>query len=301
MTLIVVCIGLAIALSVWQVGTVFEAIPGENRLWRDKPAIGFRVVWIFIKFFEHYVAKYYSKDRHAAANYRLVQAGLEYSLSSGQLIGARWVCVLGATLLCFALVRALGADQSILVLLVAPWGYVYPDLWMNRVVANRRRKMHRDLPFYLDVVTMSVEAGANLTGGLTQAVSKAGDSPLRHEFNRALRDIRAGKTRAEALRAMSDRAGSKSLTSVISGMIQAERSGSSLGPVLRAQANQLRTNRFTLAEKRAMEAPVRLLAPLVLFIFPTTFIVLGFLVLSKMVQQNLIEWAPLVWAYSWPG
>jgi len=63
----------------------------------------------------------------------------------------------------------------------------------------------------------------------------------------------------------------------------------------------LRRNRFTLAEKKAMEAPVKLLAPLVLFIFPTTFIVLGFLVLSKMVQQQIIGWAPLLWAYSWPG
>lgn len=172
---------------------------------------------------------------------------------------------------------------------------------MKRSVVMRRHRMDRDLPFYLDVITLSVESGTNLTGALTQAVSKAPESPLRHEFNRVLRDVRAGKTRAVALRELSDRAGNKSLSSVISGMIQAERSGASLGPVLRSQANQLRSARFAMAEKKAMEAPVRLLGPLVLFIFPTTFIVLGFLVLSKMLQQNIVDWAPIVWAYSWPG
>jgi tight adherence protein C len=83
-------------------------------------------------------------------------------------------------------------------------------------------------------------------------------------------------------------------------MIQAEKTGASLGPVLRAQSDQFRSARFLKAEKMAMEAPVKLLAPLIMFIFPTTFIVIGFILLSKTLSEGLISWAPLVWAFSNP-
>ena len=87
-------------------------------------------------------------------------------------------------------------------------------------------------------------------------------------------------------------------------VIQAERTGSSLGPLLRAQSEQLRTQRFQLAEKKAMEAPVKLLGPLVMFIFPCTFLVLGFLLLSKAIQSGIgrLRSGPLWYGvYQWPG
>ena len=155
--------------------------------------------------------------------------------------------------------------------------------------------------FYLDIVTLSVEAGSNLTGGLTQAVQKSNDSALRSELSRVLRDIRAGKSRADSLRDLAERTGSLPIKNIVSGLIQAERTGSSLGPLLRAQADQLRSERFQRAEKQAMEAPVKLLGPLMMFIFPTTFLVLIFLVLSKALMQGVVTWGPIVWAYQWPG
>ena len=301
MALISGCVGLSIVIMIWQIYFVFEGVPDEDRAFWDRPAIGFRMVWPLIKIFDFYGSKLYSSERHEIVNSRLTEAGLEFTLTSGQFIASRYVSALTMAGLCYLGLTLLNSSFYFILLVGLVWGYLYPDLWMKRAVVMRRHRMDRDLPFYLDVITLSVESGTNLTGALTQAVSKAPESPLRHEFNRVLRDVRAGKTRAVALRELSDRAGNKSLSSVISGMIQAERSGASLGPVLRSQANQLRSARFAMAEKKAMEAPVRLLAPLVLFIFPTTFIVLGFLVLSKMLQQNIVDWAPIVWAYSWPG
>lgn len=295
------CIGLSIILLFWQIVYVFKKVPNEDRAWRDKPAAGFRLVWPIIQVLDFYVAGYLSDHRKSAAQARLTQAGMEFSLTSSQFVISRWVSALVAVAFGGLLLLAFESSFYALLIVVAPWGYVYPDLWASRVTKIRRRRMDKELPFYLDVITLSVESGSNLNGALTQAVQKAPDSPLRQELNRVLRDIRAGKPRADALRELSDRAGNKSLSSTISGMIQAERSGASLGPVLRAQATQLRKTRFASAEKQAMEAPVRLLAPLVMFIFPTTFMVLGFLVLSKMLQQNMISWAPVVWAYSWPG
>lgn len=295
------CIGVSVVLLILQFAHLYTSLPEEDRAWRDKPLLAFRLVWPFIQLFDHYGSRFYSEKRHNAALSLLRQAGLEFTLSSGQLIASRMVGALAMCVLCACFLWVMDFSLKFMVVFAALWGYWYPDLWVKRVIKTRQIKMDRDLPFYLDVVTLAVESGTNLTGALTQAVQKAPDSPLRIEFSRVLRDIRAGKPRTEALRELSERAGNPALTSVVSGMNQAERSGASLGPVMRAQATQLRNARFASAEKKAMEAPVRLLAPLMTFIFPTTFVVLGFLILSKLIQQNIVTWAPIAWAYSWPG
>ncbi|MCW8177864.1 type II secretion system F family protein, partial [Verminephrobacter aporrectodeae] len=118
---------------------------------------------------------------------------------------------------------------------------------------------------------LCVEAGLNMQGAITQAVAKGPPSLVREEFQRVLRDLRAGKGRAEALRDMGERLNEPSVTNFIMAVIQAERMGMSLGPVLRAQADQRRSERFLRAEKLAMEAPVKMLFPLIAFIFPCTF------------------------------
>jgi tight adherence protein C len=300
-TLSLIGIGASISLLVMQLIRAVQQVPSENREWRDRPPWVLRCVWPIIQVLDFYCTRFYSKQRHNAVKQRLVEAGLEYTFTSGQFIAARWMGVLGVWLLGSSLLLAYDSAEFVILLILSPWGYRYPDIWLGRVVRARNTKIDKDLPFYLDVITLAVESGSNLTGALTQAVKKAPDSPLRFEFNRVLRDIRAGKPRAESLRELSARVKNDSLKTVIAGMIQAERSGASLGVVLRAQSTQFRAARFAAAEKKAMEAPVKLLAPLVLFIFPTTFIVLGFLVLSKMLQERIVTWAPLVWAYTWPS
>ncbi len=232
---------------------------------------------------------------------RLKRAGVEYSLSPQQFLAAK---LLAAVFFGVAVSLAgmhIGRASLLMGLPAALGGFFYPDLWLRELTSTRSTAILRTLPFYLDVITLAVEAGTNLTGGLTQAVQKTGDSPLRREFSRVLRDIRSGKTRADALRDLSDRTGNLAVSNVVTGLIQAEKTGSSLGPILRAQAQQLRTQRFQLAEKKAMEAPVKLLAPLVIFIFPTTGLVIGFILISKAIQDGILTWAPLVWAFSWPG
>lgn len=296
-----ISIGASISLLVLQIFRAVRQVPTENREWRDRPPWLLRCVWPVIQLLDFYCTRFYSDERHDAVKRRLVEAGLEYTFNSGQFIAARWLGVSGVWLLGSCLLLTYDSAEFVLLLILSPWGYRYPDIWLARVVRTRNTRIDKDLPFYLDVITLAVESGSNLTGALTQAVKKAPDSPLRFEFNRVLRDIRAGKPRAEALRQLTVRVKNDSLKTVIAGMIQSERSGASLGSVLRAQSNQFRAARFAAAEKKAMEAPVKLLAPLVLFIFPTTFIVLGFLVLSKMLQAQIITWAPLVWAYTWPG
>jgi len=242
-----------------------------------------------------------SDARMKATALKLKRAGVEYSLSAQQFTAAKIVsgALFGITT---GLVASLVSNSIVWLALVAGIaGFWYPEIWLREVSESRSKSILRTLPFYLDVITLSVEAGSNLTGGLTQAVQKTSDSPLRKEFSRVLRDIRSGKARAEALKDFSNRTGIPTVSSVVASLIQAERTGASLGPILRAQANQLRTQRFQAAEKKAMEAPVKMLGPLVIFIFPTTSLVIGFILLSKAVQEGLITWKPLLWAYGWPG
>ncbi len=294
-------IGAFIALVVWQVYRVFHEVPDEDRSYLDRPAYGFQLVWPLIQAVVHHWGPYFSPASLQSAQHRLRTAGKEYSMTAEQFIGGKIVSALLFAIVSYVVFSMLGRSAFVLAIVGGMVGFFYPELWLKEAGDKRRADILQRLPFFLDIITLAVEAGTNLTGGITQAVSKSGDSPLRSELSKVLRDIRAGKGRSQSLRAMADRAHSKALTGVVSSMIQAERTGSSLGPILRSQADQLRTERFLKAEKKAMEAPVKLLGPLVLFIFPTTFLVLGFLVLSKAIQEGIITWGPIIWAYTWPA
>jgi tight adherence protein C len=299
---ILLCLGLAVTLLVMSVYRIFAEVPEQDRVYLDRPPFGYRLGWPLIQLGVHYFGSLVTRNYRLAMGLRLKRAGMIYSLSPEQfLMGKFLMALVGA---CFVWLLAALMDRPaspVWMILIAVGGFYYPELWLKETTDKRNKRIFRDLPFYLDIIILAVESGTNMTGGLTQAVRKAPDGPLKLEFSRVLRDVRAGKPRAEALRDLSERANSDGINSVVSSIIQAEKTGSSLGKVLRAQSDQLRTTRFLKAEKLAMEAPVKLLAPLVMFIFPNTFLVLGFLILSKALLQGVIDMPLLVWAYTWPG
>jgi len=299
--LVSLAFGAFVALLVWQAWTLFRGVPQEDRQFLDRPPLGFRLVWPLIGVLVHHGGYLLDDARRSLVLLRLKRAGVEFSLSPEQFVAAKLVAALGFGLAVWVASLALGRSAFAFVPLAAAAGYLYPELWIHETTERRRGALVRALPFYLDIITLSIEAGSNLTGGMTQAVQKSADSPLRRELGRVLRDIRAGRTRAEALRDFAERTGSVAIRNLVGGLIQAERTGSSLGPLLRAQAEQLRAERFQRAEKQAMEAPVKLLGPLIVFIFPTTFLVISFLLLSKAIREGVLTWAPVVWAYTWPG
>lgn len=290
-----------IALVFWNVYRIFSIIPEEDRSYLDRPPPAFRLVWPLIKGFVHYFGWLVPKSYRMVTLLRLRRAGLDYMLSPEQFFAGKVVAVFAGVAFVFLLQSMLDKGSALFLLVAAIAGFYYPELWLKEATDKRNRTIFRDLPFYLDIIVLSVEAGTNFTGGLNQAVSKAPDGPLRQEFSRVLRDVRAGKPRAESLRALSDRVSSDGINSVVSSIIQAEKIGSSLGPVLKAQSDQLRTSRFLKAEKMAMEAPVKLLGPLIMFIFPNTFLIIIFVMLSSAIQKGVLTSPLLVWAFNWPG
>jgi tight adherence protein C len=154
-------------------------------------------------------------------------------------------------------------------------GYGSGGVWLRRQREKLHRRVVRELPVWLDLMTVCVEAGATLSSGLRLIVSQAPDSPLREYFDRVLREVRGGRARAQAFSHVAEIYDIETLTTLASAISHAEGSGMSLGQVLRTQAEQRTAERFARAEKLAMQAPVKMLGPLILCIFPCTFIVIG--------------------------
>lgn len=152
---------------------------------------------------------------------------------------------------------------------------VAPELVINRMVADRQLQIVRALPDTLDLITASVEAGLTMDGAIARIVGRPsrGQMALAEELARYLQEIRLGTSRAEALESLGKRCGVADLQSVVAALLQADSLGVGIGTVLRAQSQHLRTRRKQRAQEAAMKAPVKMLFPLVLFIFPSIFIV----------------------------
>jgi tight adherence protein C len=161
-----------------------------------------------------------------------------------------------------------------IILLFALFGMYMPVLWLRARLRRRQDDIRHGLPYSLDLLTLSVEAGLDFTQALTRIVRKLGDSALAVELGQTVRDIQLGRTRSQALRELGRRVEVSELNSIVSALIQADELGTSLGAILRIQSDQLRERRSQAAEKLAMEAPVKLLLPLILFIFPTIFLII---------------------------
>lgn len=159
-------------------------------------------------------------------------------------------------------------------LVVALIGLFYPLIWANDSVTRRHLAISRALPFNLDLLTLSVEAGLDFTAALAKVVEKGKGGPLRDELALVLKQLKMGKTREEALKSMINRVDLAALSQFVTALIQADKMGTSLGKVLRIQSTQLRIERTQRAEKLANEAPVKMLFPLIACIFPTVFMVL---------------------------
>jgi tight adherence protein C len=218
---------------------------------------------------------------------RLVQAGDPRGQRPEDILGFQEMGLRVGLLL--GMVAASGVGASLAWSLpVALLGASVPLLWLEDQVKKRQLQIARALPWTLDLLTLSVEAGLDFTAALSKVVEKGRAGPLRDELHRVLNQLKMGKTREEALKNMAARVGLPPLTSFVHALVQADRMGTRLGAVLRNQSTWLRNERTQRAEKRASEAPVKLLFPLVVFIFPTVFMILfGPLLFAVMFENAL--------------
>ena len=207
---------------------------------------------------------------------RLVMAGGLAGLSAAQFIavtGVMTVLALGLSLLLaflfhFTTGKLLGAIGYALIL-----GLFFPNFMLSRKINARQASIQKDLSDVLDLVTVSVEAGLSFDGALAKLAEKMSGT-LVDEFSQVLQEMRMGVTRKDALKAMSLRCNNKELSLFVSALVQADQLGVGIGGVLRAQAGSIRQYRRQQVEQQASKAPVLMLFPLVVCIFPSLFIVI---------------------------
>lgn len=286
--LAVLCAGLSAALFGAFVVRAVLAVPAEDRSWLDRPPAFIRMLWWPSRLLGFWIGSVLPLSWREHLLVRMRLAGLDYVLSPAQLIGHRIALALTGAAFGFTLAQGWNAAQALLFsVLGSALALLLAQAWFADRISARRRLRLKTLPFFLDLITLCVEAGLNLTGALHQAVAKGPHGPLRDDLQRVLRDVRAGKSRADALRTLADRLHEPAISHLVSAIIQAENMGMNLGPILRAQGEQRRNERFARAEKAAMEAPVKLLLPLIGFIFPCTFLVIGFPIVVQFLRMGL--------------
>lgn len=165
-------------------------------------------------------------------------------------------------------------------------GYFLPTYWLKKITRARNQNILKALPFFLDMLSLGLNAGMSLQSALQLTLKHLEDGPLKNEWGRFLFDIRSGFTRSHSLKELSGRVDVPALRQFVAALIQGESMGLSLNKTVREYAKQLCTARLLHAEKLAFQAPVKMLFPLAICIFPCTFLVLGFPVLAKILDLN---------------
>ncbi len=212
----------------------------------------------------------------------LLGAGTPGDLNGQELLGIQVVVALAFPLFwVFVLLQMPGFEflfagpmQIALYLALIAAGFYFPLDNVRTRMKKRHASIMLELPDTLDLLAISVQAGLDFMTALRRVVEKLKPGPLREDLEQFFKQIELGRPRRDALREMAERAQLSDLNAVVSALVQADRLGASIGPVLLVQSEMLRKRRAQRAEKAAQEAPVKMLMPLLLCIFPAVFIMI---------------------------
>ncbi len=203
------------------------------------------------------------------------QAGLK--IAPGQFIVVVALLMGIMPLLVVAYLAMVGSDTRTVLIgypVAVAFGFYLPRIWLLGKIKRRKKEIWRSLPDAFDLITASVEAGLGIDAAFTRVIEKV-HGPFAFELTRTMREITMGRARRDAFIDMADRTGVEELRSLINSVVQAESMGISIGSVIRVQTGVIRTKRKQRAEEAAFKAPIKMVFPLVFFIFPAIFVVIG--------------------------
>ncbi|MEN1760990.1 type II secretion system F family protein [Anoxynatronum sibiricum] len=214
--------------------------------------------------------------READLDKKVMEAGRPGNLNAREWMVIKTLLALAFAGLCWIFFQQTGRPVWQAVMMMVPLffvGWFIVDSWLSGRVRRRRDEVQRALPDLLDLLTVSVEAGLGFEGALMKIVEKT-NGLLSDEFLTVLRETKMGKSRRDALKDMAARLNVDSLSNFVGSIVLAEQLGISIGNVLRIQSKEMRQKKRQRAEETAMKAPIKMLIPMVMFIFPAIFIVL---------------------------
>ena len=281
-------LGGAIASSLMVIVILLSMAAGEDRKYMDPPPVFMMPVWPFVRLLTFFIGSHLPSEYLNKQDIKLQKNGLSFVMTAEDYFS---VCLVFAILLPALALIPMASSGSVnggLLLILVLIGYILPEAWVKDSCRKRDKEVVQSLPVYLDYLSMCVDAGLNFSGALKQAVEKGPKGAMKNEFRIVLRDVNSGQTRADALNRMAERIDIKDIRVFVSAVIQAEKMGTSMRETLVIQAEQRLDERFQRAEKMAMEAPVKLVIPLVVFIFPLTFMILLFPIIVKFIEQGAL-------------
>ena len=241
------------------------------------PALGRVRIWI-----EHLIGPNNAIERAIRNQLRFV--GNAYPLEAAELFAAQvlGVLVIPSALALFFLgaayfnVHEISSRQAVLIVLISAVAcVVLPIMPIDSIVKRRRADVLRGWPFLLDLMSIALSSGVGLQNALERVAAALPHGPLAEEITRILNEIRLGSARAAALRAFADRAKLPLISTSVELIIQSEELGTELSALLAEQARDFRQTSMLRVEKKALEAPVKMMLPMAVFIFPS---ILGILV-----------------------
>jgi tight adherence protein C len=259
----------------------FRPAPGHNqRPFRE------RVVVPLGERLARWTLKLHPKTTIEGVSTRLLAAGLGRTLSPTAFLAFKSGLAIGGVVLGALFGGAATGAGGVLFfsLILAGFGFIGPDFVVSAKARSRKDRIRAELPDALDLMAVSVEAGMGFDGAISKLTEHM-NGPLADEFALTLSEIRIGESRQDALKKLADRTSTPELASFVRAIIQADQLGISLGRILRVQATDSRLKRQAAAEEKAMKAPIKMLFPTVMFIFPAMFLVIlgpAFLNLSKI-------------------
>jgi len=258
--------------------------------WRDRPPVWFSIFLPIINMFNLVRPLQEGTAAYEALDTKLQSAGFSYAIKPEEFSASRWVGLLFGIGFVLLLVYGLSVSNSnyiMLSMVAIPLGFFYPDIWLNDAVKVRQTEISKQFPFFLELLVLSMRAGLNFTSALEHATIKLPEGALKRELQHLVRDIRTGLSRKDALDLMAKRVAMPEVSNFVAAINQAEEVGGELGDLLYKQAIQRRKERFLRAEELAGKAPVKMLGPLIVLIFPMTFVIIGWVMFFKAKQSGI--------------
>lgn len=280
--LITLAFGASIALMAWALYSIGRGVGAQGSIERDERRMHDRWVQVLLLLAEPLAAildSYQSRRQSLVLekvleyhDRRIEAAGLFEELRPSEVL--MMVPLAGIFGLFLGILGYIMMPHPALVVTFVAAGLLVPGIWLRDQVARRQDEIRRSLPFAVDLLTLMTEAGLDFTIALERISRKMGSNALAQELAQTQKEIQMGKNRSEAMRNLARRTGVFEMSALTSAIIQADELGAGFGPALRVQAEQIRTLRAQEIEKKALEAPVKVLFPLIVFIFPTTFVII---------------------------
>lgn len=224
------------------------------------------------------------------AKYRqkLANAGLLKDLTPEEFVSLKLFMILGGPFVFLAVRAFLEEDWPLsLTPVMGVVGFFYPNIWLNGKIQKRNQEILRAMPFIVDMLALSVEAGLDFMAAIQRVIEKAPPSPLVEEFETLIRETKIGSSRAEGLRQMSWRVNMIEINSFCATLIAADSVGASIGPILKQLSNELRVKRSSRAEQLGATAATKILIPMIFFILPAVLVAIFAPMVLKMMSGKM--------------